>query len=478
MPPSTEARIVGALIGAAATLPMMIALRGFMVDDGLISARYAANLAAGAGYVFNAGATPTDGVTPLGWAHLLAPFARGERPVLMAFAVAKWIGAVAWMVGGAAIGWAIASMPRIGTHARWRWAALLMLIASAPLGAWAVSGMETGVVMALGAVAAAARCLERERTGLIAAGLAAAWRPELIPWALAFAVISSRDSIHGALRFRTARAAIVASPAILVAIARLIAFGRAAPLSLRAKAPDVALGSRYAAACFLLTGVIAAIAWKRMPAWARGLQTALLAHHGAMALAGGDWMPLSRLAVPVLPSAILVASCALTTAHAAVAWPRLALALAGEIFACARAGPAAARVGSKRMAVIEQLRPWIENAKSVACVDAGWTGALTRGKVVDLAGVTDPAIAVLPGGHTSKRIPSALFDARAVDTLVLLLAPTKPVSPRWSDSHFARYTELFVAHLPQIDRTFCVAAESGDPHYLVLKRCIDETERR
>ena len=44
-----------------------------------------------------------------------------------------------------------------------------------------------------------------------------------------------------------------------------------------------------------------------------------------------------------------------------------------------------------------------------------WTGT-----VVDLAGLTDPVIAQLPGGHTSKRVTPALLDAHGVDTLVFL----------------------------------------------------------
>jgi hypothetical protein len=43
--------------------------------------------------------------------------------------------------------------------------------------------------------------------------------------------------------------------------------------------------------------------------------------------------------------------------------------------------------------------------------------------VVDLAGVTDEAVAMLPGGHTSKRIDDALLRGRNVDTLVLLAYP-------------------------------------------------------
>jgi hypothetical protein len=74
----------------------------------------------------------------------------------------------------------------------------------------------------------------------------------------------------------------------------------------------------------------------------------------------------------------------------------------------------------------------------VASVDIGWIGAVASPaaglrpgmplpgelsgrelQVVDLAGVTDPEVAYLPGGHTSKRLPPDFLERRSVDTLVL-----------------------------------------------------------
>src|SRR5688572_9822626 len=67
--------LVVALTGVALALMPALALFGFTVDDALITARYAHHLAIGAGYRFNALGPVTDGVTPLGWALALAPFA-------------------------------------------------------------------------------------------------------------------------------------------------------------------------------------------------------------------------------------------------------------------------------------------------------------------------------------------------------------------------------------------------------------------
>src|SRR5206468_11724279 len=91
----------------------------------------------------------TDGVTPLGWAYLLAPFA-GEGP-LAALRAARVMGAAAWLLAAGVIGISIAYIP--GSKARFT--ALLLVLGSAPLAAWAAAGLETGVVVALATVAAA-----------------------------------------------------------------------------------------------------------------------------------------------------------------------------------------------------------------------------------------------------------------------------------------------------------------------------------
>jgi hypothetical protein len=84
-------------------------------------------------------------------------------------------------------------------------------------------------------------------------------------------------------------------------------------------------------------------------------------------------------------------------------------------------------------------------------------GAAHGGPVVDLAGVTDEQVAVLPGGHTSKRLPEDFLRRREVDALVLLLAPGEAPRSEWSESRFARTVEVRVARLARDDR-FVVAA--------------------
>ncbi|WP_437664231.1 hypothetical protein [Sorangium sp. So ce1182] len=479
-----------ALVGALSALLPALALSGFTVDDALITARYAHHLARGLGYRFNAAGPVTDGVTPLGWAFVLAPFASGGP--LAALAAAKVLGVLAWTLAAGAL--ALAVDRTSGRRARF--AALLLLPASAPLGAWSAAGMETGVVAALGALAVALPALGRALAGAACAGVAAALRPELLPFALVVALATQAAPRREREREREgggeapprpprpawgralAALALAGLPFVAVAAARLAVFGRAAPLAALAKAPDAALGARYALACFLLTGpaaLVAPLAWRALPAWPRGLLAAVAVHFLAVAAAGGDWMPLSRLVVPALPAVVLAAAHVASVADARATALRIALALAGELFVMVRVGPTAARVGGERLRVVEELRGALAGPEVVAALDIGWLGAATGATLVDLAGVTDPAIAALPGGHTTKRIPGALLDARKVDALVLLLAEGEALASPWTASRFARGVEQHLARLPGAGEAFAPVAVSGVPHlrYVVLRRTVD-----
>ncbi|MCE7892714.1 MAG: hypothetical protein DYH12_23920, partial [Sorangiineae bacterium PRO1] len=73
----------GAWLGALSASVSVIALWGFTVDDAWITARVAHHLATGIGNRFNPGGAVVDAVTPLGFAHLLSPFAvRGPHAAL------------------------------------------------------------------------------------------------------------------------------------------------------------------------------------------------------------------------------------------------------------------------------------------------------------------------------------------------------------------------------------------------------------
>ncbi|MDC3983506.1 hypothetical protein [Polyangium jinanense] len=457
-----------AALGAVLALLPALVLYGFTVDDALIPARYATHIARGLGYRWNMHGPITDAVTPLGFPYLLAPFA--ARGPLDALAAAKFLGLLAWTAAAALLAVTIDR----ASSSRARWSALVMLPASAPLAAWSVAGLETGLATALVSIAVCLVALGRPGAGVFPLGLAAALRPELLPFVLVVAMTPPPGEPMRLGRAEVVRGALAAAPFFLVVAIRLAVFGRPTPLAVLAKPSDPSLGAKYALACFLLTGPLALVAPRallRSTAFVRGLVLAVAVHFAAVAVAGGDWMPLSRLVVPVLPAVILAAAHLASVADARVTAARVALALAGELFVMIKIGPVAARVGAARTALVRELGPALEGARVVASLDAGWVGAATEASIVDLAGLTDPAIAALPGGHTTKRIAPAMLDARGVDTLVLLLAPGARVETPWTASIFDRGVEARIASFPEMAANFVVTAESRVPGlpYVVLR---------
>lgn len=424
----------GAALGALAAALPIAALWGYTVDDALITARVAANIARGLGHRMNPGGPVVDAVTPLGYAWVLAAFARAGP--LAAWNAARWLGTGAWIMAAAWLGTRVA---KSGERPA-RYAALAVLALSAPLGAWASSGMETGLVTALATFGMA-----RTRLAPLIAGLAAAWRPELVPWALvlgAGTAIARRPVPQSAML----GIALALAPSLAVAAARTALFGTPTPLAVLAKPSDLAHGAGYALGALLFTGapllLVAPRILPRLPGHERAVAAAGAVHFVAMALAGGDWMVLYRLAVPVLPGMVLVGSAVAERAPIGATAARTVLACVPCVVLAALQLPAARSVVGHRLALIEAARPLLVGAERTAAVDVGWVGVATDGDVVDLAGVTDPSVARLAGGHTTKRISPGFLRARGVDALVLLVA--EPASP-WTASRFVHGVEVRVA---------------------------------
>jgi hypothetical protein len=248
-----------------------------------------------------------------------------------------------------------------------------------------------------------------------------------------------------------------------------------------AKPSDLQHGLFYALAALIWTGApalaIAPGVWLRVEPRVRVVLVASAVHFVALVLAGGDWMPLFRLMVPVLPGLLLAGA---FIAELAAPWATLVralVALAPAIALLATPGSAvrtARDVGGHRRALIDRARPALEGARRVAALDVGWVGAATDARVVDLAGITDPSIAVLPGGHTSKRIPDDLLDARDVDAVVLLLAPGEAAKHPWYASRFDPRLAVQRAVAVQAERAgYVVRAElplgGTEQNYLILR---------
>lgn len=437
---------------------------GFTVDDALISTRVAHQLWQGAGYRFNPDGDLVDAVTPLGWAWLLAPFADDPWSGLNA---ARHFGVVAALGMALLVGYAAREVPV------WRWLAVLApLTVCLPLGAWSVSGMETPLVALLVSVA-----LLGSRAALLGPAFAAALRPECIPLALALAatwpVRRRRDRV---LLF-----ALVSAPPLGVALLRLALFGHPAPLSVFAKPSDLTSGLQYVAGGLVLLGLPVLLAgWRSLRALSphgRALAWASLAHTLALVLAGGDWMALFRLFVPVIPLWLGLASelSRVFSSRGLVLRSSLATAL-GLVLLLVK-GPVARDVWQHREALVRQARPHLSGSFRVAALDVGWVGAATSAPVVDLAGVTDEEVAFLPGGHTSKQLPRDFLLRREPDTLVLLLAPgvseAEALSRPFGELPFARSVETRFSRLPGAEHYSARAVlplGGGDQLYLVLQR--------
>ena len=108
-----------------------------------------------------------------------------------------------------------------------------------------------------------------------------------------------------------------------------------------------------------------------------------------------------------------------------------------------RAAPAGRHVHEARKELIARAVPSLAGANVVAALDIGWVGASTGARIVDLAGLTDPSIAVLPGGHTSKAVDLAMLLDRDVDTVVLYGEPRIVEERLLRSAYFAEKFERY-----------------------------------
>jgi len=446
-----------AVIFAAVATVSAVVMWGFTVDDALISIRYARHLAEGVGYRFNATGPSTDGVTPLPWPFLIAPFA-GAAPMTV-LARVKALDLVLHAGAGALLGASVRSAPLSG-----KLTALVALAACLPLAAWGAAGMETPLATLL--CTACVFCMDRPSAAVFA-GLAAAVRPELLPWAAASAcgLALARRARPGAVMLAALASA---APFVACAVARRVAFGHFAPLAVLAKPSDLAHGAAYAvagiAACGLPILLFAPRALAKISPAHRALAAAFLVHVLAALFAGGDSMPYARLFVPVLPSVLAVHVQIACISRGPVFWLRTCASVGLAAWVFATAGPRGRHVVKEREDLVRRATPVLAGSETIAAVDIGWVSACSEAKIVDLAGLTDPDIAVLPGGHTSKHVSGAMLLDRHVDALVLW---ANPLPDAWGHVVAAR-----LAFDPLVRERYTRVAElplSNGAGYVVFK---------
>jgi hypothetical protein len=225
-------------------------------------------------------------------------------------------------------------------------------------------------------------------------------------------------------------------------------FGSPAPLSLLAKPSDLSHGLAYAGAAFVFALapvlVVAPVALFRERGHACVIALAGATHCLAIVAVGGDWMPYARLMAPIVPSLlyafVLLTGYGRSGAHVA----RVALVLAFGAWTLPHHLGALREAGENRRRMIEAAAPLFDGVRVVAALDIGWVSAVTEGTIVDLAGVTDPEVASLGGGHTSKRVDPSFLLARKVDCVVFY-TDTPASDP---DPHFPRLVEARLAAAP------------------------------
>ena len=431
---------VGAgLISAALALLGVALAWGFAVDDAWISARVAWRLASGYGYRFNAHGPRVDAVTPLGWAWVLALFAAGS--VEAAVTAARVLGAASWVAAAGWFGHRLKATQKNPYFA-------ISLLAAAPLGAWASAGMETGIVLGLATVS-----LAENLAGAIAGGLVAALRPEAIPFCVVLGLRALFSQRFGLVHRMTPLVLAILSP-ILVALVRWHMFGRPLPLAVLAKPSDLLHGLQYGFGVLSFIGptfLWLGGGWKGLTRSDRIVAAAVVAHWLSVVAAGGDWMPLWRLAVPAIPASLWVAACLQVNQRRALTWLRLGAACLVAGYVWVLVGLPGRHVMQARTRLIERGRTAFAGSQRVAALDVGWVGAAFAGDILDLAGVTDARVARLPGGHTTKKIQNSWFDSIQPDMVVLLTAPGESPREPWSSMQFARGIENRIRDMPYFE---------------------------
>jgi arabinofuranosyltransferase len=413
-------------VGSWLALPLLLALcgahiwlfRGFVIDDTFISFRYVDQWVHGNGLVYNIGER-VEGYSNFLWVVLLAPFALAGTDLLLA---AKIVGAICSLLTVVLV-WGVAR--------RWplSWIAPLLLVASGPFAAWSVGGLETPlfVLLLTAALALFLREEQQERGWLsgICFGLLALTRPEGGLFALVavgvrgWRLAHQRNWPH---RRDWARAAAVGAIVLPHLAWRLSYYGYPLPNTVYAKAmglhPRALLeGGYYLVQCLTFTGGLWALALcfclalcREQRSFAAGyLFTTIAAYTAVVTLGGGDWMPLYRFLVHILPAIWLLVHLGLVRLHTLLP-PRHATLLVALLVIAQAAylgtfsleqrflehlgtgnAPTAHRPN------LDYLQQHVKSGDTVAVIYAGFAYDLPRDVyVLDMVGLNDEHIAHLP----------------------------------------------------------------------------------
>ena len=410
-------------------------------DDAMISLRYALNLAAGYGLVWNAGEPPVEGYTNFLWTLLLAaPHALGVPLRLTSAAPlagnALLLALILWRIERLGARWGL----RPGV----RWVALLLVAGNRWTIFWAAGGSEMLLLALMTLLIAEAMTLARRHKPL---GVGFGILLGSLEWVRADGLILTLAFLPGLLTLkrtgRARRSLFVAAALVLGGhfLGRYAYYGAWLPNTYTLKVVDfpmkVAHGVAYARFLFWFWGGIMAlhlvsmrvhrhpmIGWVGLVVWARVAYVALV---------GGDELPEMRFLVPVVPLAALGAMAAADQIFigrtsgprrgfrsaiglpGAYGWVMLAVAVGAAESLCLP--PVIAALGQTRG---REERRNVEigllikrNTAPQATVAHFWAGAapyFSERPAQDMLGKSDRRIARLPGRHDQWKPGHVKYD--------------------------------------------------------------------
>jgi len=421
------------LVGACVLLVVHVLLvRPYPVDDAYISFRVLKEFLAGHGLVYNMGER-VEGYSNFLWMMLVAPaMALGRDPVQ----ITRVLGLVCMLVAVVCT-WGLTRRLSAGTGAAAVAAILMASLTSVAF--WSEAGLETPLVAAL--IAAVLWSLFREeddgrywRTGVLM-GLLALARPEMIlvvGLALLWELLDKRAR-RGSLLSRGLpwHAGIVVLVYLPYTVWRVLYYGNLLPATVRAKSTGLNLHTLVRGGYYLLyflgeRGMLSIAALALIGAvvlWGGAYRRRMLClalviavYTAITVLGGGDWMPVSRLFVHILP---LWCGLAAVGAVTALGWLRAPAPGPGLVRTIAAGllllqvgvsvfdgvdpkGSLSERIGSVHPypQIVAALRP----EDTIMVVEAGWLPyhVPVSVRVVDMIGLANNNIANLrsrfPGG--------------------------------------------------------------------------------
>ena len=292
-------------------LALIVALGAYLfinmtLDDPFISFRYADNLAAGNGLVYNAGER-VEGFSNPTWVLIMSAFSlflQGKSPLGM-----LWIAKALGIILTIATVLIVYSAEQKLTPEKQPIASIFLAL-NPCIWAWSVGGLETPFCMLLMALVIREEAIEKNSMMIaVWMGILSITRPEMPALLLVFLILKWRSKWRSS-RDRLGFFAFAIIPLILYLAFRLLYFGDLLPNTFYSKSPDqwlsgmryylVSMGSFFygwSMVPLLLLGIISS----RRPGKLLGISFVAI-YSLLVIVIGGDWMPAARFFVNIAPA--------------------------------------------------------------------------------------------------------------------------------------------------------------------------------